>query len=139
MEGWACQFIKQLCTENQLERDASNSRTHSCWLRKRKVHVRQGCGNLFWVFLPDIRWDCPEIHPRLGFPITFPKFQFIQKGRFSRGVSRSSNALPLSCPGFCLPSCLPTSSAILSPVASLPGSQALLCWALYWMSLHGDW
>lgn len=62
-EGWVCQFIKQLCPENQLERDASNSRTHSCWLRKREVHVREGCGNLFWVFLPDIRWDCPEMHP----------------------------------------------------------------------------
>lgn len=115
MEGWVCQFIKQLHPENQLERDASNSRTHSCWLRKRKVHVRQGCGNLFWVFLPDIRWDCPEIHPRLGFPITFPNSSssrrdalvggsqgvqtlFLSPARVSASPPASPRPLPSSAP-----------------------------------------
>lgn len=36
MEGRVCPFIKQLCAEHRLERDASNLRTYSCWLRKKE-------------------------------------------------------------------------------------------------------
>lgn len=72
-----------------------------------------------------------------GFPITFPNTSSSRRDAFLGSLKEFKRSTPLSFPGFCFPSCHPTSSVgeAASPAISLSGSQALLCQAPSRMSV----